>query len=946
MTRSPALLFAPGSPFADRVAARLVAERRSALPDLSATTLVVAHLSLAGPLRAALARAAGGALLAPRIVTLAQLASAARPAGAPAPLSPLACRLQIAEWLTRLRNVFPDRDPMAVADALYQLFEDLALAAVRLPDDEAGFAEALREAYGAEQALAALSREATLVHALWRPYTEAIGDRAPAIAHLRGLGQALATLDDAILVGHDRLSRAEGAQLAPLIAAGRLRLWTRGRDHGRESAALRTLLGRLQIGPDAVEAETATTTPRRRLLDRWLDDAADAAPFAARARALAAAGPTGLRLAAGSSPEHEARIVALSIREALLAGHERIVVVSGDRRLARRLRALLERANVALDDRVGWRLSTSRAAATLAAWLDAVEGGFHHRPLRDLLKSGFFVGEPLERPEPLLAARIEQALHFPPRDAARPPVAGLAAFSGLVEGRWPALFERLQHAAADLPTASSPKLASEWADAVLASLATVGLAAGLADDDAGSQVVAVLRRIRGAVAGLPLRLGWPAFRALIDREIEAATFRPEPAVAGPRVRLVTLDATAGLDADLIVLASATRAQLPGAAPGAVLFNEAVRGELGLDGWAERQQLLLARLRGLLDAGGEVLVTWAAERDDEPAQPSPWIEALSAFASAAGHAPLDDAALAARALLPATDLAPLDALDAAIPKRPAPPTPAALLPEALSASGHQALVDCPYQWYASRVLRLEAAADPDEDTGPRDYGDRVHRILAAFHDALDPALPPPYTGPRDAAHLADVQAHLLRIADAVFTPDRRLRPMAAIWSRAFAAVAPWLAERICERGGNRVDVEQDVDVTAAGWRLKGRADRIERGADEVATVVDYKSGQPPKAEDIEGGEAVQLAHYALALGRVEAIEYWGLKERADDDKRRVRVDGDDLHALGLAIDRRLQDLRGRLEAGQPLPAHGDALTCSRCDHAGICRRTSWVEAAPR
>lgn len=134
MTAKPVLLVSPGAPFADTVAARLVAEHRARLPDLSGLTLIVAHLSLAVPLRAALARAAGGAVLAPRIVTLPQLAAEARPADAPTPLPALGCRLRLAEWLTRLRDVFPDRDPMAVADALFELFEDLALAATRLPD--------------------------------------------------------------------------------------------------------------------------------------------------------------------------------------------------------------------------------------------------------------------------------------------------------------------------------------------------------------------------------------------------------------------------------------------------------------------------------------------------------------------------------------------------------------------------------------------------------------------------------------------------------------------------------------------------------------------------------------------------------------------------------------------------------------------------------------------
>src|SRR5204863_1320866 len=92
--------------------------------------------------------------------------------------------------------------------------------------------------------------------------------------------------------------------------------------------------------------------------------------------------------------EHEARCVDLAVRQALLAGTQDVVVLTQDRRLARRLRALLERAGVPLQDHAGWALSTSRAAAALDAWLECLEGRFRYRPLLDLLKSGFAKVDP------------------------------------------------------------------------------------------------------------------------------------------------------------------------------------------------------------------------------------------------------------------------------------------------------------------------------------------------------------------------------------------------------------------------------------------------------------------------------------------------------------------------------------------------------------------------
>ena len=83
-------------------------------------------------------------------------------------------------------------------------------------------------------------------------------------------------------------------------------------------------------------------------------------------------------------------------------------MVTEDRRLARRVRALLERAGIALQDSGGWALSTTSAAAALERWLETVEEDFAHQPLLDVLKSPF-VCPPQEREAHLASVhRLEQ----------------------------------------------------------------------------------------------------------------------------------------------------------------------------------------------------------------------------------------------------------------------------------------------------------------------------------------------------------------------------------------------------------------------------------------------------------------------------------------------------------------------------------------------------------
>eukprot|EP01041_Mallomonas_annulata_P026997 gene26997-48479_t len=246
--------------------------------------------------------------------------------------------------------------------------------------------------------------------------------------------------------------------------------------------------------------------------------------------------------------------------------------------------------------------------------------------------------------------------------------------------------------------------------------------------------------------------------------------------------------------------------------------------------------------------------------------------------------------------------------------------AALLPSHLSAGSHQQLIECPYRWHAAKNLRLDADQDPDAEPDRSDYGDRVHRILCAFHEQRDPALPPPYAGPAAAEPIA---RYLETLADAVFAPDLASRPMAAVWQREFARVRPWLAAQLAERSDARVQVEVELPREHAGWTLGGLVDRIEHRT-EGATIVDYKTGsRVPDAKAMVSGEAVQLPHYALAVEDPAAIEYWKLGGDLAAHKRIVSLPDETLTPLLSAIETRLQSLRRRLEAGHALPANGAA-----------------------
>ncbi len=917
-----AFLLAPSADLPDWAARSIIANHRADLPDLSRVTLLLPSWPAARDLRRRLVQHAGRGLLGPHIHLPGSFADS-RAADGPA-LSTLDCRLLLAEALERYRNLFPGQDPAQVTEALFTLFEELTANEVDLAQDEARFAEELQKAYKvvAPQArgahpLALLSSEAQIVHKLWRAFLSDSGDRSPAMIYRQRLPRAFAALEKEekiYLIGFDQLSRAESSAIAAVLRTGRAELWLQGRPEGRDGAALRELCERLQVQAEPMAAQADA---RSGLLDAAFASEITPVPHNTGQESVP------ISIAEADGPEHEARCVELAVRQALLGGDTDVAVLTQDRRLARRLRALLERAGIPLQDHVGWALSTSQAAATLEAWLDCLGTRFHFRPLLELLKSGFIGAS-----APALL-ELERELVYQQEIES-----GLDRFIAAARSS-PVLLELLQRVKTatrhGLPLQAASD-AAQWTASLLQALEALGVAARWRQDQAGARLLELLEQMQAALRRTPLRLDFNGFRVLLARAVDRETFIPEPG-ASP-VRLLTLEQSHNLRCGTLILANATREQLPGAAATEPFFNQSVRQELGLPGWPQRQALALARLRRVLQAAPKIWITYAPASAQDVAQLSPWLEAVEAQAQSWGW-DLRDTQLAQLAGSAAVEISEPDSVKVSPTLRPAPPAPADLLPKELSATAHQALVDCPYRFYAHSLLRLRSEQAPDEDPDRSDYGRRVHRILQAFTEPLS-GLPQPFADPVSADNRALAQQKLEQLADAVFAPDLQTRALARTWLTEFRASIPGFLDWLMERGPLReVRAEVHLAKDLGAFRLIGTADRLETREDGTQVVVDYKTGSIPKKSELESLEAVQLLHYAALDARIAAAEYLPLK----DGIKPLALEQNLADSRKL-VEQRLAAALERLQAQAALPAHGDDDICEHCDYMGLCRKGDW------
>jgi ATP-dependent helicase/nuclease subunit B len=676
------------------------------------------------------------------------------------------------------------------------------------------------------------------------------------------------------------------------------------------------------------------------------------APMQERARDFAAdhgTDPARERLLVYAAPdaEAEARAVDIQVRRWLLEDRHRIAIVSDDRKLARRVRALLERADITLHDASGWALSTSAAAAALERWLEAVEEDFAYQPFTDLLKSAF-VFPRLERAKRLVAVyRFEQDLVLReniPRNlqryrrhlAYRRARLDQAAGSGVE-----ALLNEIEDAAAPLlPLVRSERSLppQRWLDALEDSLKRLGMLEAFAADTAGDRILQELKVMRQALAGRRLKMHWREFRTWLGRTLERFNFLP-PAPAAA-VQLLGLEQSALLRCDALIIAGASAGHLPGAGEPSPFFNEAVRRELGLPGAQQRYEARFHDFRRLLEAAPRILITAHVEDDGEPVLISPWLEALQAFHRFAYGTGLSDDGLAALVDNPIAQV--MHGNDVPLPDVAARPAPAAaaLLPEKLSARAYQALIDCPYQFFAARCLQLKAPDQVREALEKSDYGQRIHTVLQAFHSGKED-YPPPFEQPITPANRAAAIARLEEISQAAFAKDLEDNFMHRGWLQRWRQAIPQYIDWQMERETRwRVETtEREVTTERDGLTLSGRLDRIDRGVPGLA-LVDYKTGTPPKPKQVLGGEDVQLAFYALLAAETpQRIEYLSLSAGGNFGSR-AAVEGDELKALVEANAARLRDMMAALAGGAAFPAWGDEASCRRCDLAGVCRREAW------
>lgn len=901
-------LFIPhGTDFWPHLARQLIASVNEttashAVPDLSGLCVMLPSFAHAAQCRAALASLLGNSFIPPQLTTLSaflqkQIPDAKQPTASADSerLMLLYASLRKVAWLKTLMVAHRNTDLLPLAKTLLavgdELTEALLPTALSMPQQvEKRWQIALQRL--SPKAASLLSDEAKLVWTIWETQRDA---RDPAVHRYAALKKAATSaVQPCWFISARPLNAFEKDFLATYAAHSSVQLvlpdWSAESMPRIFSASWPELLTQ-EAGDTLAEQEALQQPPQ--------------SPTQTYA----------LTLSQARDLEDEAQRAAQTVVSWMQEGKKQIAIIPQDRMVARRVRALLERAQIAVSDETGWKLSTTRAAAVLASWLELVTSNAQTHALLDFLKSPFLF--PDAETEEQQRMTIEKTL------VKHSITGGWKEISSVLQDL-PLASELIEAMAREATRFSGNKTITEWVKITRGVFDALGLLTAFAEDVAGHQILELMDAVGRDCLALHEKFSLAEWRALINLELEQTIFVAPR--SDKRVIIVPLHDTPLRYFDAVIILGGDAAHLPAPSTETLFFADIVRSELGLASRAMRHQEQCRQFAALLLHSPQVVLSWQTQRHGEANPVSAWIQRLQLQLALEKQAPLPAHAIAVPTMLLQQNC-------------PTPPLPrvAEFLPTALSASGVNALHACPYQFFASRLLKLSSLDGINELPQKRDYGDWVHDILLRYQRTLQET---PIALEQQAALLA-------RVTEEVFAPILDKNPAAlgfyVQWKKIMPEYLAW-SQKHADQGWmfelGEHDVQRELDWTHQGrpfsLRLHGRIDRIDKNNDQQM-IIDYKTIDPSRLrKGLNEMEDHQLAFYGLMM-ELTAVPACYV---ALDKTKVIAIEAKPYAEWCTELEKKIKTNIVEMAEDVPLPANGVGKTCEWCEMRGLCRKGAW------
>ena len=580
------------------------------------------------------------------------------------------------------------------------------------------------------------------------------------------------------------------------------------------------------------------------------------------------------------TPQEEADVIALIMREALETPRKTCALITPDRRLARRVSLSLKRWGISIDDSGGQPLTELATGTWLMLTAEMAEEALAPVTLLSFLKHPFMAAG---MPAPELRGMVQlldQLVLRGPRPSRG--FEGLReAVAGVNMNQKPLLqwLDRLESQMREFTAMMSSANTTSFADMLschirmaetLATTTELPGAARLWRGEAGEAASSFLDELLRAAHDVP-PLSPEHYVSLLGTLLKTVTVRPAYG-AHPRLSILGQIEARLYCADMVILGGLNEGTWPDLPAHDPWMSRPMRKQFGLPS-PEKSISLAAHDFVQAGTAPEVLLTRARKVDGTPTVPARWLLRLETVLKALDLEWPETQALKYRQWIRDMDT-PADIKPVS---RPAPTPPVSARPRKLSVTQIESWMRDPYQIYARHVLGLRALDPMDADPGGAERGTFIHAALEKFITAFPDALP------------EDAEKHLRDFGRAALADMRIPQEVEAFWWPRFEKI---VTQFIAQEREWRLEAKPYLTEASGLWQfeaaggpfsLSGKADRIDQFADGNYVLIDYKSGFTPENSAVKSGLSPQLPLEALMLekgafekipaGTVQDLVYW-------------------------------------------------------------------------
>ena len=855
-------------------------------------------------------------------------------------------QLLLVEAIKEFPSLFRTNNPWSIAKELLNLFDECAYAQVPLDQGMDALTQLLSQGY-TSKTTKNISRESEIIYKLWTAYLEQIKQRNqvdPAIAYCKSL-QTIEVNDEHCfyLVGTHYISPIEASFFERVSRYSKLDIYypklTLENSHTEKHPHIKYLNTTQEQSTNNTQAldiifdKNESLLARMQLLKSTFSDNVFT---------------NWISIFTCNSIEQHVNAVCMQAKIWLTEEQFPIGIISNDRLLSRRIRAVFENESIYARDLGGWALSTTSAATSIEVYLDAIESKFAEDQMLDVMTSPFFNHDSEDALQTLIIYFFDWLAEkrFPSIHSIDSYISYLKEFNEeqkdypeTLKSRLTDKFNHIKNSSESLAFKSHHTLHrfNEQCKNLIACLKKLGIHEGLIQDQAGKQVIAALEENHHQHLSSNTKITWADWRQWLRELLENHYFVPEQ--YDQRITVCGLEHIDTHHFKSVILVGVERNRLNHLNTHKTFFNENVRHELGMRTQENKNAVNYIRFRQILEKHENVLLTAEIEKNHEPQELSPWVEALELFCQQTF-----DESLHLHRLNEITQ----QFLDHKHKKLINDQTydlnsnvSINTLPNTISATQYQTLMDCPYQFFCKYILGIRNK-DNEKDFSASDFGNLVHRSLYKFHFNQDGTAKIYANGFIYEARDQLIEA-LVKVSEKVFmqTPFKLSAKQAWFqrWQTNIPSYVDWLINY--EKNWHPKFGEIDYKINLSEETLlAGQIDRIDQDQSNFK-IIDFKTGSNiPSKSMIQRGEAVQLPFYQLLFNKETNAEYLTLTQE-QSVKTSAALNSDELQDLAERNRERLLLVLNNIANGSPLPANGDDSTCEYCDYQGLCRKAHWT-----